>query len=88
VRVFLGLWATAKLTSTYAAYLAGLPPIAFRPTASLAACGFEMTVVLILLRRSGEYLLLINLGLRPGHLLAPLVALHLFLDAILGLLAR
>jgi hypothetical protein len=86
--VFLGLWVIGKLTAAYAASLAGAPPFEFRPVTSVVACGFEMIAVSILLKRSGEYVLLTNLGLRPAHLRAPFIAFHLILDLTIGGLAR
>lgn len=82
---FLLLWVVGKVANAGTAAIADLPPLAFRPGAEVVACGAELVVLWVFIRRVNEDLLLGNLGLDLRTAFAPLVLLHFALSAALAL---
>lgn len=85
-RRFLLLWIAGKIANAATAAKVGLAPLGFRPGTELVVCGFELGVLVIIIKRANEDTLLGNLGLSWPTVLAPLIALHFVLSIALALL--
>jgi len=86
LRRFVILWAAGKGANAFTAFLAGLPPFAFRPLTELGICAIELGILIAFIRQAHEDILLGNMGLRPILVLGPLIPLHLVLSGVVAVI--
>jgi hypothetical protein len=87
LRRFLLLWIAGKIASAGTARLIAIPPLAFRPGSEVVMLVFELSVLVIFIKRANEDILIGNLGLSLPAAVAPLAIAHFALSATLALLA-
>src|SRR5688572_917616 len=87
LRRFLLLWIAGKIVNAVTANLIHLSPFAFRPGTELVTLAFELGVIVIFIKRTGEDILLGNLGWSLATVVGPLAVVHITLSAIVALVA-
>lgn len=88
LRRFVILWAAGKGANAFTAFLAGLPPLAFRPLTEIGICAIELGILVLFIRQANEDILLGNIGFRPSVAVVPLVPLHFVLSGVVALLVQ
>lgn len=84
LRRFVILWGAGKGANALTAFMAGLPPFAFRPLTETGICAIELGILVAFIRAANEDILLGNIGLRPLLALGPLIPLHFLLSGIVA----